>query len=110
MSEDIIKTFQVYGSYETELDLPWSDIDLVIEGKGGYDSHNVDYTLSMIEQSLKSRIIIDNNWSEYHWIKSISYFDRAAIPIIKMTCQYKSIEVIVDITHANEAHKGIECI
>lgn len=44
-----MKSYTVYGSYETELDLPWSDIDLVIEGNFGYDLSNVDFTLRSIE-------------------------------------------------------------
>ncbi len=35
----------MYGSIETELDLPWSDVDLVIEGKFGYEGGSIDYTL-----------------------------------------------------------------
>lgn len=27
-----------------------------------------------------------------------------------MTCSYKDVDVIVDITHINDQHKGIECI
>lgn len=49
LREDIIKSYHVYGSFETELDLPWSDIDLVIEGKYGNDQSNVDYTLRSLE-------------------------------------------------------------
>ena len=59
---------------------------------------------------MKSWQIIDNNKSDFHFIKQISYFDWAAVPIIKMTCSYKDVDVIVDITHINDQHKGIECI
>ena len=55
-------------------------------------------------------MIVENNKSDYHWIKQINYHDRAAIPIIKITCSYKNIEVVVDITHTTDNHKGIECI
>lgn len=47
--DNIIDDFHVYGSFETELDLPWSDIDLVIEGKYGNDLANVDMTLRSVE-------------------------------------------------------------
>lgn len=30
--ENLIDSLKIYGSFETELDLPWSDIDLVVEG------------------------------------------------------------------------------
>lgn len=41
--EEIIKSLWVYGSFETELDLPWSDIDIVVDGKLGQGY--LDYTL-----------------------------------------------------------------
>jgi DNA polymerase sigma len=108
--ENLIKTLFVYGSNETELDLPWSDIDLVVEGTMGRDSGSVDYTLQMIKDSLSPRLIHNSTPTDFNWVKSISYFDRAAVPIIKMSCVYKGIKVVVDITHSTDQHKGLECI
>ena len=82
--ENLIKYLSVYGSNETELDLPWSDIDLVVEGVLGWDPSGVDYTLQMIKDSLQPWVIKEGSTTDFNWIKSISYFDRAAVPIIKM--------------------------
>jgi hypothetical protein len=56
----------------------------------------------MIESSLKPWLITNGNATDFNWIKTLSYFDWAAVPIIKMACIYKGIEVIVDITHVND--------
>lgn len=76
----------MYGSNETELDLSWSDIDIVVEGTLGWDSSSVDYTLQMIKESLLPRLIQNGTKTDFNWIKQISYFDWAAVPIIKMQC------------------------
>ena len=108
--ENLIKSLSVYGSNETELDLPWSDIDLVVEGVLGWDPSGVDYTLQMIKESLHPWIIREGSSTDFNWIKNISYFDRAAVPIIKMQCFYQGVEVTVDITHMTDQHKGLDCI
>ena len=101
VNEGVISQLKVYGSFETELDLPWSDIDIVVESgqPAGID------VLDQIKICLEKQSQQPNSW-----IKQISYYERAAVPIIKLTCSYKSIEVVVDITSGNDQHKGLDCV
>ena len=93
VDEEIISKLKVYGSFETELDLPWSDIDIVVQSA---QPSGID-VLDSINLCLEK-----HKQKPGTWIKQISYYDRAAVPIIKLTCKFKSIEVVVDITSGND--------
>lgn len=97
----IISSLQIYGSFQTELDLSWSDIDLVVEPTPG----NEQFALTQIHDSLVQMKSEANSW-----VKEIHFHERASVPIIKIDCNYEGHEIVIDITQFNEQHKGIQCI
>lgn len=91
---------EIYGSYQTNLDLPWSDIDFVIfsetfSGNDCLDDLNIRFTQDKHSET---------------WIKRIDYISSASVPIIKMITEDKGFEVKVDITFGDETHKGSDCV
>lgn len=48
--------------------------------------------------------------TKFKWIQDINFYGQASIPIIKVDCQYKGLDVVIDITQHNENHKGLMCI
>lgn len=64
--EGIISQLQIYGSFQTELDLTWSDIDLVVDPTPG----NEQFALTQIKDSLDQMQKEANSW-----IKEIHFYD-----------------------------------
>ena len=81
-----------YGSFMTGLNLPSSDLDLVLlnvplEGK---------QAMLMLASMLKS---------QHSWVVSLNAIDTARVPVIKVTARVDGQQVVVDITfnQANDA-------
>lgn len=93
---------QVYGSHATELCLPWSDIDLVINLPSGLASSFHSRTnLEEVEAQM-------NECTDF--IEQCTLV-KAAIPVLKLKCQeheYGSFQV--DITIQDERHNGLRCV
>lgn len=69
---------QVYGSHATELCLPWSDIDLVINLPSGHaDAYSSTTQLEQVEKRMKE---------SSDFIEECTLV-RAAIPVLKLKCQ-----------------------
>ena len=95
-----IEYAEIYGSYQTNLDLPWSDIDFVIYSST-FGSHDC---LEDLNQKFEKIMKEDN------WIKKIDYISSAYVPIIKMVTEADSFEIKVDITFKDETHRGSDCV
>lgn len=96
-----IKLWEIYGSYQTNLDLPWSDIDFVIYSES---FSNNDSLLDLYQKLDSER---QNNPG---WISKIDYYSSATVPIIKMVTEYDSYEINLDITFKDEGHKGADWV
>ncbi|KAF3686865.1 Non-canonical poly(A) RNA polymerase PAPD5 [Channa argus] len=70
---------QVFGSFNTGLYLPTSDIDLVVFGKWE------TLPLWTLEEALRKRNVADEN--------SIKVLDKATVPIIKLTDSFTEVKV-----------------
>lgn len=91
-----IEYAEIYGSYQTNLDLPWSDIDFVIFSRtiGGNECLD-DLNMKFVEEKANNK-----------WIKKIEYISTAYVPIIKIITEDSNFEVKVDITFKDETHRG----
>lgn len=107
--DDIIHNFQslvqgyfpdlaisVFGSYATNLCLPWSDIDLVIYSKSGSALNN------SILRNIKQ--IVENNLT---WIQNILYVENTSIPVLKLVT---AEEFHIDISIQDGKHFGLQCV
>ena len=94
-----LETAEIYGSYQTNLDLPWSDIDFVISSKTFSGKECLEDLNQKFEKELAS---------EGSWVKKIDYISSAYVPIIKMVTEYELFEVKVDITYKDDSHRGSE--
>ena len=83
----------IYGSYQTDLWLPWSDIDIVVECTDQRDP------LDLINKALSKR----------KWIETIDVIRTASVPVIKMVCTKEYDSKNVDFTIWGPLHNGREC-
>ena len=95
-----IEYAEIYGSYQTNLDLPWSDIDFVIFSRtiGGNECLD-DLNMKFVEEKANNK-----------WIKKIEYISTAYVPIIKIITEDSNFEVKVDITFKDETHRGSDWV
>lgn len=95
-----IQNHQIYGSYQTNLDLPWSDIDFV--------------TFSPVSDGDECLSELNNRFVFYketeNWIKKIDFISTASVPIIKVMTEDSDYSIKVDITFGDETHKGSDCV
>ena len=68
---------QVYGSHATELCLPWSDIDLVVNLPAG---HQASY------QSRSKLEEVQFKMKEHQEFVKETILVKAAIPVLKLVC------------------------
>ena len=96
-----IKKLDIYGSNQTNLDLPSSDIDFVIYS----ETFSNNDSLSELYDILKNEM-------EYNpgWISKIDYYPSATIPIIKVETKCDSFEINLDITFKDEMHRGSDWV
>lgn len=95
-----IDNVEIYGSYQTNLDLPWSDIDFVIFSHASDSSECLDLL----------NIRFTEEKTTESWIKKIEYIGTASVPIIKMVTEDGEFEVKVDLTFGDDTHKGSDCV
>lgn len=89
----------VFGSYQTNLCLGWSDIDLVINSK-----LNLTNTLNILG-NLKQR------FEQYpKFIKSIIFVESTTIPLLKLVTQDQFLNYHIDLSVQDGKHFGIECV
>ena len=92
----------LYGSYATNLCLPWSDLDIVLVPKNKKvnikESNHI--LLTKLYEHLKNQ----------KWIKSINYISSANIPIIKICSVEKYNNKLIDISIQEEKHFGLKCV
>jgi len=87
---------ETYGSYATGLLLPYSDIDLVVGGV----QENPAVLLQSLVPSFKS----------LPYVSKVHSILKASIPLVKVYCEVASKCVSVDITAAEEKHKGVSAV
>mmetsp|Transcript_27372 Transcript_27372/g.49272 ORF Transcript_27372/g.49272 Transcript_27372/m.49272 type:complete len:852 (+) Transcript_27372:1614-4169(+) len=66
--------FSLYGSCATLLDLPWSDIDLLITNVKATSIHELVHNLKSLAATLETQ----------EWTESLVVLEKAAVPVIKM--------------------------
>ena len=87
---------KIYGSRETGLCLPWSDIDAVIS-----------FTENEYMQPLhKLYIYLQNNYS----FIDIKYIENTQIPLIKIITSNEFYNISLDISLELPEHHGAECV
>jgi len=91
-----VDSTEIYGSYVTNLDLPWSDIDFVTFSHSAGSTEWLDL--------VHSRFLDEKNSDD--WIKKIDYISSATVPIIKMITEHSGVEVKVDLTYGDDSHRG----
>jgi non-canonical poly(A) RNA polymerase PAPD5/7 len=104
---DILPEYElkIYGSYSTQLSLPWSDLDLVLMKKSSFQQDsdkqgNIYYNLNY----LSSHLINDSRFS------FCKYIDSASVPIIKLVYKIENIDMKIDITYQDHRHQGQKCV
>ena len=96
-----IKLWEIYGSYQTNLDLPWSDIDFVVYS----DSLSSSDSLSDLYQKLENE-----RQNSTGWVTKIDYYHSATVPVIKMITEADSFDIKLDITFKDEGHRGSDWV
>jgi len=86
---------QVYGSYASGLNMPWSDIDLLLTPEG--NPNTLD--LELLAESIKANDCFED----------VRYIKSASVPVLKLTSSSVYNHVQVDITLMNPSHYGVEC-
>ena len=87
---------KIYGSRATNMCLPWSDIDFVIEAPSNYYINN---TLELFYHFLKQ----NSNWN-------ITYIGGTQIPIIKIKTNEEFHNLALDISMEIYSHRGQQCV
>ncbi|CAI2373830.1 unnamed protein product [Moneuplotes crassus] len=95
-----IESIEIYGSFKTNLDLPWSDIDFVAFS----DLFDGSRCLDELHTRLQDEVEKDS------WITKIDYISSASVPIIKLNTIDNDFEIKVDITFGDQDHKGSQCV
>jgi len=90
-----IQSIEIYGSFKTNLDLPWSDIDFVafsqlFDGSQCLNELNTKFEAEKVNK----------------WITKIEYISSASVPIIKLETEDNGYNIKVDITFGDHTHKG----
>lgn len=93
---DKIQRFEIYGSYKTNLDLPWSDIDFV--------TFSQLFDGSQCLNDLNNFFI--NVKEKDEWIQKIEYISSASVPIIKLETEDNGFNIKIDMTFGDHTHKG----
>lgn len=89
----------VFGSYQTNLCLAWSDIDLVVNSKlSVVNSLNI---LGNLKQKFDQNTKI---------IKNIVFVESTTIPLLKLVTQDHLLNYHIDISVQDGKHFGIECV
>ncbi len=86
-----------YGSYANGLNLPWSDIDLLIEFN---DSKDPKIYLDKLEKAFaKTPHFLDSKFIRF-----------ATIPVLKLTTDQEYGNTKIDITIKESTHSGLNCV
>ena len=90
-------TLSTYGSYANSLNMPWSDIDLLIEFA---EHEDTEILLEQMETGFtKSEIFIETK-----------YIKNATIPVLKLTSNNDYGNTKIDITVKGNKHSGLNCV
>jgi non-canonical poly(A) RNA polymerase PAPD5/7 len=95
-----IEGIEIFGSFKTNLDLPWSDIDFVAFSNMFNGSDCLD--------ELHNHLFDEKQNSD--WITKIEYISSASVPIIKLETAISTHHIKVDITFGDETHKGSQTV
>jgi predicted nucleotidyltransferase len=87
----------VYGSFATDLSLPWSDIDLAIKIPSGSEAGNA---LNQLDVHLKAK----------KWVNDSKYIKAASMPLLKVTTCWEGRMKRFDITILDGRHTGLKCV
>lgn len=94
----------IYGSYRTNLWMPWSDIDLVINLPGLKDGEKMS-RMSQIEEALKGKKTL---------FSEVKFVQNAMMPVIKLVSSEDYQWKKIDITFKEESdvlpHNGENCV
>ena len=87
----------LYGSYATNLPMPWSDVDLLITSNTGYPDSSVLRNLYTI-------------LTKMGWVKWSKLIETTAIPLIKLVIEDNMMSIQIDISLHNSINFGLECV
>ena len=85
-----------YGSFSYNLNLPSSDIDMVLTNVEG----NVRSVLSRLQESLCKR----------SFVKETNLIANAVVPVLKVKVEWDSVPVHLDFTVQDIKHSGLRCV
>ena len=97
--EQVIKSpFEIYpyGSFASGLNMPWSDIDILLDTLCDQGSESLEHIVSAFSKS--------NSFPEVKFIKNTS------VPVIKLTTSASYDSIKIDITLKDPRHSGLNCV
>ena len=99
---EIFKNYEVkiYGSYATDLSLPWSGLDIVIINRNQTKNQNEEVILKNLYFRFKEKI----------WIYSIKFSENSPIPIIKIITSNDFGSIHLNISIEDDKHYGLKCV
>lgn len=89
---------KVYGSYCTNLCLPWSDIDLVLVGKSGL----------LLDPSILRKLTSLIQFQS--WKKSCFLIESTNVPLVKIVTTENFLNYHIDISVQDGKHFGLRCV
>jgi len=88
---------RLFGSYATNLCLPWSDIDIVLINNNSVSDGNILRKAWAILQ-------------KQPWIKSCILIENTTIPLVKAVTTNESYNIQVDLSFQDSKHFGLKCV
>ena len=97
-------TVYLFGSYETGLSLPWSDLDLILISKNLPSKHDENFTKEKLKEI--QNLLSKANWVDKDTLKMVNY---RAFPYLKFSTDEKHGFMKVNLTIKDIKNKGYEC-
>ena len=97
-------TVYLFGSYETGLSLPWSDLDLILINKNLPAKYDENFTKEKLKEI--QNLLSKANWVDKDTLKIINY---RAFPYLKFSTDEKHGFMKVNLTIKDIKNKGYEC-
>ena len=91
----------LYGSHATNLCLPWSDLDLVLVKKVGFDTkENILFLLQKLFEMINKQ----------PWVRDCKLISTASMPIIKIITTERYNKMSIDLSFQEPKHFGLKCV
>lgn len=85
-----------YGSFASRLNLPWSDIDIVLD--------------TFSEAGLESLELLETAFARQPLITEVKFIKNTSIPVLKLVANAQYDNLKIDITLQDPRHSGVQCV